>query len=485
MEKDVENYERDDGNYLSYEKRADSLTVEVRELQGQLGDYNLLVDKLHTDSDLDDIKKACDELKQKNQQDSQIVDDVFMLRQQRETEIRELDNQIEREKQLADSRIKELAATAQAEYFDLRERNTKYGPDISEKQMELDRLGVKIGNLEQEISVDHLRQKSLSLQLKIHDLATKKDELQSGLNQSSTENSPDQKEVLLQKVKEDNQEISTMERRINELDQEMKKLREQISNIDSELVDQKDEKAAKFEELVKRDNEMQEYLDSHDEKYNSATNSIQETEKQIAESMEQIKNLQKNEKLPSVDKFLQLKNDLLFKEKEVTNSANTVEAMLIERKRRLADLEKVNFLETKLESEVHNYREKYKNLQDELNKILDVEGSKRMKEQSRDALYEKKLQYQNEYKALQTELTEITVKYESKKRQLEENDTYKQLKVLETRNQSLESTVNELKQVIAAKTLDSDYQPARNQVLQLMNECNDQLIRIMAAAPAR
>ncbi|KAI9141483.1 hypothetical protein BKA69DRAFT_393734 [Paraphysoderma sedebokerense] len=220
--------------------RADSLTVEVRELQGQLGDYNLLVDKLHTDSDLDDIKKACDELKQKNQQDSQIVDDVFMLRQQRETEIRELDNQIEREKQLADSRIKELAATAQAEYFDLRERNTKSGPDISEKQMELDQLGVKIGNLEQEISVDHLRQKSLTLQLKIHDLATKKDELQSGLEQSSTENSPDQKEVLLKKVKEDNQEISTMERRINELDQEMKKLREQISNIDSELVDQKE-----------------------------------------------------------------------------------------------------------------------------------------------------------------------------------------------------------------------------------------------------
>jgi intraflagellar transport protein 74 len=62
--------------------RADILTEELKDLQGQLGDLNTLIDKLHTDSDLNDVERMTFQLKTKNQRESQLLDDIFLQRQQ-------------------------------------------------------------------------------------------------------------------------------------------------------------------------------------------------------------------------------------------------------------------------------------------------------------------------------------------------------------------------------------------------------------------
>ena len=62
--------------------RADNLSAELRDLQGQLGDYNTLVDKLHTDADLEDIERHYTQLKSHNAVESSVLDDVFLERQQ-------------------------------------------------------------------------------------------------------------------------------------------------------------------------------------------------------------------------------------------------------------------------------------------------------------------------------------------------------------------------------------------------------------------
>ncbi|RKO88950.1 hypothetical protein BDK51DRAFT_27644 [Blyttiomyces helicus] len=76
---------KENSNLSSFEKRADGLVAELRDLQGQLGDLNMLVDKLHTDTDLEDIERMHQHLKAKNIRETLVLDEVFLERQQLST----------------------------------------------------------------------------------------------------------------------------------------------------------------------------------------------------------------------------------------------------------------------------------------------------------------------------------------------------------------------------------------------------------------
>jgi hypothetical protein len=58
------------------------LQNEVRELQGKLGDFNLLADKLHTGGDLNQILAAQQTLQLNNQTLSQAVNELLAVKQQ-------------------------------------------------------------------------------------------------------------------------------------------------------------------------------------------------------------------------------------------------------------------------------------------------------------------------------------------------------------------------------------------------------------------
>lgn len=49
--------------YATYEKKAEALAAELKELQGEMADHNLLVDKLNTDADMEDVREEYRELK--------------------------------------------------------------------------------------------------------------------------------------------------------------------------------------------------------------------------------------------------------------------------------------------------------------------------------------------------------------------------------------------------------------------------------------
>ena len=91
---ECDNQEREANGFMTFEKRsqhapnfsyaflrAEDLAGEVRELQGQMGDYNTLLDRMHTDAELDNIDKTQLIAKNKNQREQKIVDDLFLQKQ--------------------------------------------------------------------------------------------------------------------------------------------------------------------------------------------------------------------------------------------------------------------------------------------------------------------------------------------------------------------------------------------------------------------
>ncbi|KAI9364871.1 hypothetical protein DFJ73DRAFT_353433 [Zopfochytrium polystomum] len=135
---------RENSNYATFEKRADILADELRDLQGQLGDLNTLVDKLHADADLNDIERTINQLKSKNQRESQILDDIFLQRQQRENQLREMEKAIDGERRKSEAQINELDPKRRAQYYELKEQNQQYLLEIQQRQVDMDNLTAKV-----------------------------------------------------------------------------------------------------------------------------------------------------------------------------------------------------------------------------------------------------------------------------------------------------------------------------------------------------
>uniref|UniRef100_A0A2I3GQ07 Intraflagellar transport 74 n=1 Tax=Nomascus leucogenys TaxID=61853 RepID=A0A2I3GQ07_NOMLE len=81
LQKGIEMYNQENSVYLSYEKRAETLAVEIKELQGQLADYNMLVDKLNTNTEMEEVMHDYNMLKAQNDRETQSIDVIFTERQ--------------------------------------------------------------------------------------------------------------------------------------------------------------------------------------------------------------------------------------------------------------------------------------------------------------------------------------------------------------------------------------------------------------------
>jgi intraflagellar transport protein 74 len=77
----IEQTNKENTNYASFEAKADALAEDLRDLQGQLGDYNTLLDKIHTGTNLNEIGKHIDLLKAQNQNQESKIDEIFTKRQ--------------------------------------------------------------------------------------------------------------------------------------------------------------------------------------------------------------------------------------------------------------------------------------------------------------------------------------------------------------------------------------------------------------------
>lgn len=485
MSSEADIVNRENSNYATFEKRADALSEDLKDLQGQLGDLNTLVDKLHTDSDLADVERLTFQLKAKNQRESQVLDDIFLQRQQKENQVREIEKAIEDERRKAEAQINELEPSRRTLYFEMKEQNTQYSIDIQQRQVDLDNLSGTIASLQKEVRHDGSKLRALVAYEKLSELRSKKKEIEEALKAMGSETGPIEKNRLLEQVKEDNQETSAMERKIGELEEQSQRLKEALSQLEIELESGLGDKNSKYEELVKRDKDMQSFLDKFEERKADALHRNAQTEQSIVALLDRIKSLAKNEALPSKSEHRELQGDLKFKEREMKNSENTMDGLLIERDRRVQDLEKVNQLESKLHAELDHLRGKIQKLEDDTKRVSNIDSVKRDAEvmKKRNAIDKESLKLQRD--TLRQYVQATAARHDGKRAQLHDNETFTQLGALEQRLKHQESNNYHLKDYISAKTVESDYRVVAADSLKLVDEINGQLGKILSLPPAR
>ncbi|XP_077201348.1 intraflagellar transport protein 74 homolog [Paroedura picta] len=480
LQKEIDMYNQENSVYLSYEKRAEALASEIKEFQGQLADYNMLVDKLNTNTDMEEVMNDYNLLRTQNDREAQSIDTIFTERQAKEKLIQAVEDDIQQEKEAAEDIIKNMAEEEQVKYMEMKVANEKFLQELYALQQELDAVNSKEQDLEAEIAHSQVKQEALQLYEKLHRLEEHRDQM---IAEDKSMGSPqEERERLLKQVKEDNQEIASMERQLTDIKEKINHLNEGIRQLDMDLEEHQGEKNLKYKELKKREESMDSFLESFEDTRSQELERKAQIEANIVALLEHSsRNINCMKQISSVtnQELKIMQEDLTFKSSEMQKSQSTAKNLGTDSQRLQMDLQKMDLLESKMTDEQVTLKEKIEQMTKDLELYNNLPALKTSGEEKKKKLQEEKETLTKRKDAFKKIMEHLNTDYEGLKLQLQENETHAQLTNLERKWQHHEQNNFVMTEFIATKSQESDYRPIMKNVYKQIAEYNKTLIEAL------
>ncbi|XP_032822202.1 intraflagellar transport protein 74 homolog isoform X1 [Petromyzon marinus] len=474
LQKEVDNFNQENSTYLAYEKRAEVLASEIKEKQGELADYNMLVDKLNTNTDIEEVQQEYNMLKAQNDREAQGMDAIFTERRAKESQMKAVEQEIERERQAADVIVQNMAPEQQRSYMEMKEANERLLQELEAKQQELDDLSAKKASLEASMANTPLKLECVALYGKLREVEAKRNQMQAEDQAMLTPE--EERERLLKQVKEDNQEIASMDRQLSEVKEKIGHLNEEIGQLENDMEEhQEGERNQKYKELKKREESMDEFLSAFEENRRQEVERKAELEAAIVSLLESIsRSMGRSKQISNVSaqELRTMQEDLTFKETEMKKSEVTAHGLSGESQRLQLDLEKVKQLETKIQAELEALKERERSMTEELVVYSDLDALRAAGEDKKKRLQEEKVTLALRRDAFRKRLQALSGELEAARAQLQDNETHAQLTNLERKWQHHEQNNFVMKEFIATKSMESDYQPLMKSVMQQVSRYN-------------
>ncbi|XP_048972155.1 intraflagellar transport protein 74 homolog isoform X2 [Canis lupus baileyi] len=457
LQKEIEMYNQENSVYLSYEKRAETLAVEIKEFQGQLADYNML--------------------KAQNDRETQSMDIIFTERQAKEKQIRSVEEEVEQEKQAADGIIKNMSPEKQVKYIEMKTTNEKLLQELDTLQQQLDSLNMKKESLEAEIAHSQVKQEAVLLHEKLYELESHRDQM---IAEDKSMGSPmEERERLLKQVKEDNQEIASMERQLTDIKEKINQFSEEIRQLDMDLEEHQGEMNQKYKELKKREENMDTFIETFEETKNQELERKAQIEANIVALLEHCsRNINRMKQISSItnQELKMMQDDLNFKSTEMQKSQSTARNLTSDSQRLQLDLQKMELLESKMTEEQHSLKNKIKQMTTDLETYNDLPALKSAGEEKKKKLHQERTVLTTRRNAFKKITEKLNIEYETLKTQLQENETHSQLTNLERKWQHHEQNNFVMKEFIATKSQESDYQSIMKNVTKQIAEYNKSIV---------
>ncbi|XP_034779728.1 intraflagellar transport protein 74 homolog isoform X1 [Acipenser ruthenus] len=477
LQKEIDTFNQENSVYLSYEKRAEALAIEIKEMQGQLADYNMLVDKLNTNTEMEEVMNDVNMLRAQNDREAKSMDVIFTERREKEEMIRAIEEEIEREKQTADSIIKKMSPEKQAKYAHMKTNNEQLLQVMDSLQQELDTLNARKETLEAEIAHSQVKQEAVLLHEKLHELELRRDQM---IAEDKAMGSPqEERERLLKQVKEDNQEIAGMERQLTEIREKVSQVNVEMRHIDNDMEEQQGGINQKYKELQRKDEGMENFLEKYEDNKAQELERKAQVEASIVALLEHTsRNMNRLRQMSNVTahELKSMQEDLNFKETEMHKSQNTAKGLSSESQRLQQDLQKVEQLESKINAELGTLKEKIQQMTDGLVTYSNLEALKSAGEDKKKKLQEDRVALTKRRDTFKKVMQRLNAEYEALKTQLQENETHAQLTNLERKWQHHEQNNFVMKEFIATKEMESDYRPVVKNVTKQVTDYNKILI---------
>mmetsp|Transcript_30506 Transcript_30506/g.29969 ORF Transcript_30506/g.29969 Transcript_30506/m.29969 type:complete len:529 (+) Transcript_30506:13-1599(+) len=444
FKKEIDTINKDNSSYLTLERKYDVLINDVRQLEGELADYNLTQDKFRLGTKPEDILSLYHHIKLQNDKKKSALDDLFLERKEMENEISELQKQITDINQANEEKLNQLDPEQKAQYEKLRSENNTLISNIGYLRNELDKVNERLRDLDDRLKEDTLRQRAQHLREEKVSLLKKKEELELQTNESNLPFA-EARERLRNRIKQDHSEILHCEKKIADLRKIISTYQKNINELEADLSEQKtdQDESHKYEALHKRDREMTDFMENFETTKHEESQQVDQLENTIVTLLEHMsKSITKSTALPSKNDVKDMKGDLAYTKGLVEDSETTYARVKVELDQRQADLDKINTLEGKIERENKNMDEKLKNMQDEMeNKFPKIDQVKGEYDKEKKRLTDLKQQLAKIKPGMQKIMTTHSISHDTKKNQLLQNDIYKLLNSLEKKIATNESQI--------------------------------------------
>lgn len=473
LQKDIDTFNQENSVYLSYEKRAEGLAGEIKDFQGQLADYNMLVDKLNTNTEMDEVVNDIIMLKAQNDREAEGMDVIFTERRQKEDMIRAVENNIVQEKQAAEDIIQKMSTDKQTKYAEMKATNEELLQELDARQEELDALISRKETFETDLLHSQVKQEAVMLHEKLLELENRREAM---LAEDRTMGSPqEERERLFKQVKENNQEIASMERQLTDVREKISHLSEEMRQLNADMEDHQGERTQKYRELQKREEEIDLYLNTFEENTSLELQHIRDAQSSIVALLEHSsRNINRLQQLSAVtaQELKSMQDDLSFKETEMHKSQSTAKGLSSESERLQQDLLKVEQLEGKVTTELQSLTDQLKLMSHELNTYRDLDALKAAGEDRKKRLQDDRVVLIQMKETFKKKINSMNEEFECFRSQLQEHETHVELINMERKWQHYEQNNYVMKDFIASKAIESDYRPVVKNINKQLAEYN-------------
>ncbi|KAL2745021.1 intraflagellar transport protein 74 [Vespula maculifrons] len=466
---DMQNKER--ATILHYDKRAKDLAGELTALQGELADYNIVVDKMSSNVEKESVDQEAKELFSKNERSMAEIEDMFERRQEMEQRSRRTEKEIETERERTEKLVEMMDPAARERYEKLRKEKVRVEGTIAGMQEELEELSREQDHFEEQMALSPLKQEAVKLHVKTMDAEYKRDKLrEEERNRLSPEK---EREQLLVKIKQDNMDMAAAEAQLASKKKRLAEVEMELERLETDLEDGKTDKQTKYKELRKREEVMEQFAATFDENKAEEMERIRKLEVSIVEYLERISNAggTGDRNLTRTEESLILDNSNYdgYYDIERTPNDRSFQVLSNDYIDLKETLRKLEILENKLRSEIGDERTHGRDHESTRSEDFDgfVKANYRMTREDANVEYKKLM---DERTISEGELKTVNDDYDRIKARFNENRIFLEVEALERKLLDLKEENKKSNDLILRQKEQVDFLPRKQEALKLMKE---------------
>lgn len=437
----------DHASFFKLAQRQQTLEDEVKRLQGELANYNLMVDKSHTVTDPEEVEKEYRALKAVNEKETKKIDVIITDRSEIERRARDIDMSIKKHQEAVQQKMDELPEEKRDMWFKLQEEDRQLTTEISSLQAQVEDVRNQCLNEEDALARDPLKKQALELTRAVSEREAEAEELEKATAHLRL-SFPEQKKLLLDQVKKDNEDMRKIEDEMKHLKDEVSSGRDRLHEMDTDLAENQgggqEDNQKKMMDFYEK---MQQELEVKDEVKSKEEGDIAEAQTKTVDLLEYISRLEaRSRNMPTQQQAADMQDELKFKQQQMEQSQQTVDKMEQELLKVKDEADKLAGIDQKIETEMSQLATRKSEMLDEMDTYKDMEALEGNCETKKRELVETKQRLLKQLETLGAQLQSAKTEHEAQMTFLKTNETHSQLKDLVKKLGAQEQTVYQLQE---------------------------------------
>jgi len=456
---------------IQLQSKQKSLTEEIGALKQQLTDVNYAVEQ-STSGELEQINAHAQQLRQANAEARRLVDKIFLQNKDVAASIKREQEQLDSELKALDERLKKQDPSVYAQYRALRDEAYRVADSVLTLQQEIKQQEAKHEQLKTILARDPEKKRASQLVVDI----LKKRQMRDDMAKECSLSVEQEREMLLKAAKQMGADTDVLKRQIVEAKDALQDAKTRLSSLEEDLSEYSGDNVRKFQELKERDREMTEFMDQFKVKEAEELAKIREVENNITSLLEQVsRKLTLKKAMPAENAAVQLEAMTAehgTKEEQLEAARKTHERLqkqLVERKE---ELEKVQFLDEKIQSELAMISGKVSEQQEEILKFSDLDKLRRDVEARKSHLTATRAHLIVQRDAAKLHMNNMTKRFETAKQVLHDDQVFASLSANEQKLRMIWQSAFALEDFVRYKEKETQYTGLKADCLRMVDECN-------------